>query len=99
MLVDECGEVVDEFDGCPCKLKRTPIPRVTICGIYDDETNLLNFGVSRCSSLDTFVKKTGRELAYKRAETTPVCTVTLRPGERMSNVFYSMVHDLAERYL
>ena len=46
-------------------VSRTPNPRVTICGIYDHDTNVLSIGVSRCSSKDLFVKKIGAKLAYE----------------------------------
>ena len=55
------------------KLRR--VPRITICSIFDPKNKTLTFGVSRCSSKDTFVKSVGRKLAFERALTSPYKTM------------------------
>ena len=44
-----------------------PMPRITICSLLNEDRTKLSFGVAVCSAKDRFVKKVGRELAYKRA--------------------------------
>ena len=65
----------------------TRIPRVTICGIFDPDKKTLTFGVARCSAKDTFVKATGRDLAYKRAITEPYKVVSVPNNEKISKIF------------
>ena len=67
------------------KLRR--VPRITICSIFDPDKKTLTFGVSRCSAKDTFVKATGRDLAYKRAITEPYKVVSVPDNEKISKVF------------
>ena len=65
----------------------TRVPRVTICGIFDPDEKTLTFGATRCSAKDTFVKATGRDLAYKRAITEPYKVVSVPDNEKISKVF------------
>lgn len=44
-----------------------PMPRITICSLLSEDHTKLSFGVAVCSTKDRFIKKVGRELAYKRA--------------------------------
>lgn len=64
------GEMIDYFD-----VKKLPIvkrlPKVTVASVYDPDTNSMSFGMAVCSPKDMFVKKTGREIAYKRAIESP----------------------------
>ena len=69
------------------KLRR--IPRITICSIFDPNTKTLTFGVSRCSSKDTFVKSVGRKLAFERALTSPYKTVHVPDNEKVSDLCIS----------
>ena len=62
-------------------------PRLTICGIYDENAHELSFGVARCSSNDGFVKATGRKLAHDRALATPYKKVKV-------NHLIRKVHDV-----
>lgn len=74
MLLDENNE----FCGVCGDFK--PIsntPRVTICSIYNNETNEVAFGVARCSKCDEFVKKIGRETALERAKNAPYKTISV----------------------
>lgn len=51
-------------------------PRVTICGIYDEEKEIMSFGISVCSTKDQFIKRIGREIAQNRAENKPYMKIT-----------------------
>ena len=66
------------------KLRR--IPRITICSIFDPDKKTLTFGVSRCSSKDTFVKSIGRELAFKRAVNNPYKTIHVSDNAKVSDI-------------
>lgn len=74
-------------------------PRITICGIYDDENNTMSFGVARCSSRDSFVKAKGRELSQNRAETKPYKIVKILPGQKVSDVFMANAVEIDEEVL
>ena len=69
-------------------------PRVSICGVWDTETNTMSFGVARCSSRDTFNKKVGKELARERATKSPYKIVKFTGSPR--NVFESTVRDIED---
>ena len=90
MLLDENNE----FCGVCGDFK--PIsntPRVTICSIYNNETNEVAFGVARCSHRDQFVKSVGRDLSYYRANESPYKVVKI--GEnRVSDVFMTNAMDI-----
>ena len=77
---------------------RKALPRITVCGIYDSETNKLSIGVSRCSSKDLFSKEIGRKLAHERAETKPICVVDILPNEVISHVFFTLARNIENRY-
>lgn len=77
---------------------RKALPRTTICGVYDSETNKLSIGVSRCSPKDLFSKEIGRKLAQERAETKPICVVDVLPNEVVSHVFFALARNLDNRY-
>lgn len=66
------------------KLKR--VPRITICSIFDPDKKALTFGVSRCSSKDTFVKSIGRELAFERALNNPYKIIYVSGNEKVSDI-------------
>ena len=63
------------------------IPRITICGILDSTKNTLAFGVSRCSTKDSFVKSIGRDLSYQRATTNPYKVVSIPNNTKISELF------------
>lgn len=71
---------------------RRSFPRISICGIYDNEANTMSFGVARCSGNDTFVKAIGRNLSRKRAIEKPFRVVKIHPSQKISEVF--MTHAL-----
>ena len=77
----------------------TRIPRVTICGIFDPVKKTLTFGAARCSAKDTFVKATGRDLAYKRATTEPYKVVSVSDGEKISEVFINTCLEIEEEIM
>lgn len=60
--------------------------RVTICGILNESTNTLSFGMARCSSKDVFKKSIGRKLAYDRALNEPLVQVKVTK-ETISSTF------------
>ena len=96
VLVDEhCRPINYTFD---TSIPRKPLPRITVCGVYDSETNKLSIGVSRCSPKDLFSKEIGRKLAQERAETKPVCVVDILPNEVISHVFFSLARTMENRY-
>lgn len=66
------------------KLKR--VPRITICSIFDPDKKTLTFGVSRCSSKDTFVKSIGRKLAFERALNNPYKIIHVSGNEKVSDI-------------
>ena len=66
------------------KLKR--VPRITICSIFDPGKKTLTFGVSRCSSKDTFVKSIGRKLAFERALNNPYKIIHVSGNEKVSDI-------------
>ena len=80
-------------------LENRPVPRISICGIFDNETKVLKIGCSRCSTKDKFDKKLGKELAYTRAETNPIITMKLAEGEVLSHVFFDQAKNLTIRIL
>lgn len=80
-------------------ISRTPLPRISVCGIFDNETRLLQIGYARCSTKDKFDKKIGRTFAQHRAEHKPVITLRLAEGEVLSHIFFEQARCLTERVL
>lgn len=96
VLTDEHGRPITyTWD---VNIPRKTLPRITVCGVYDSETNKLSIGVSRCSPKDLFSKEIGRKLAQERAETKPVCVVDILPGEVISHVFFALAKIMENRY-
>ena len=79
--------------------KIKPIPRVTICGIFNPDDNTISFGVSRCSTKDVFVKSTGKELSYARAKDTPYKVIKVRGGDKISDRFIDSCLEIEEEVL
>lgn len=77
----------------------TRIPRITICGIFDPVKKTLIFGATRCSAKDTFVKATGRDLAYKRATTEPYKVVSVLDSEKVSEVFINTCLEIEKEIM
>lgn len=69
------------------------LPRLTICGIWDTDTDTMSFGYAKCSCKDVFKKSIGREIAYKRATTDPFMTVKIN-GRRVPDVFMDTCIEL-----
>lgn len=83
VVTTNSGEIIGTSD------QVTPIrkiPRITVCGILDTDTNTMSFGVSRCASKDTFVKTVGRSYAKERAEQKPYKVVSVGK-DKISDVF------------
>jgi len=78
---------------------RKGFPRISICGIYDNETNTMSFGVARCSRNDTFVKAIGRDLSRKRAMENPFRVVSIHPAQKISEVFMTHALDIENRVM
>lgn len=78
---------------------RKKLPRVTICGIYDDGEQTMTFGVTKCSEKDIFIKSIGRNLALKRAEESPYRVVRIQPFQKVSEVFMTHATDIEQRVL
>ena len=70
------------------------VPRITICGILDSTKNTLTFGVSRCSTKDSFVKSIGRDLSYQRATTNPYKVVSIPSNTKISELFINTCLDI-----
>lgn len=79
-------------------LSNKPNKRLTACGIYDSDTNVLSIGITICSPNDTFIKDVGKKLAYERAVSNPIMRVNLLKGERVSDVFFDLARDFCKRY-
>ena len=78
---------------------RKSFPRISICGIYDNEAETMSFGVARCSGIDTFVKATGRELSRKRALENPFRVVCVHPSQKISDVFMTHALDIENKIM
>lgn len=50
--------------------------RMTMAGIWDQDTGEVRFGLSICHESDKFVKKIGQELAEKNARENPIMIVS-----------------------
>lgn len=74
------------------------LPRICICGLYDKETDKINFGVSRCSSKDQFIKKTARAFAKKRAMESPFASVVVGDN-RVYDVFMTYARKFEKEIL
>lgn len=74
------------------------LPRLTICSIYDDETQELSFGISRCSEKDLFVKSIGREKALKRAEENPIEIMRIEDKSLLGQIFIDRCLELENEY-
>lgn len=75
------------------------IPRITICSIFDPNKKTLTFGVSRCSSKDTFVKSVGRELAFERALASPYKTIHVSDNEKVSDLCINTCAEIEEEVM
>lgn len=76
--------------------KTTPLPRITICGVLDTETNVLSFGAAVCSSKDRFERKKGRELSEQRALTCPLQKVSVTK-DSISEIFMATAIAIEDR--
>jgi hypothetical protein len=90
VLVDRGKNIV----GAGSLSGRKGFPRVSICGIYDNEENTMSFGVTRCSGNDVFIKSVGRELSRKRALETPFKVVKIHPSQKISDVFSDNAREI-----
>lgn len=88
VLTNDSGEVLFIFDKKPAIVEK--LPRVTVASVYDTETNVLAFGYAVCSPKDQFCKKTGREIAYKRA--------LEKPYKQLVGFKRTRVHELSKSY-
>ena len=69
-------------------------PRVSICGVYDDEEQTMTYGVALCSHKDIFNKSIGRELARERAYKNPYKVVNIHPSYTVSETFMFHARDI-----
>jgi len=72
----------------------TNLPRISICGIWDTETNKMSFGVARCSYKDSFDKSIGRNISRKRANETPFKIIDVDPNDSISDQFLAAARDI-----
>lgn len=94
VYVDANGNVVAHGAN---KSNFTPIPRYTVCSVYNKEDNTLAFGVARCSHKDAFKRSIGREISLKRALENPITTVTVPTGLRISRMTRDIAFQLIEQ--
>lgn len=73
-------------------------PRITVCGVWNTDTNIMSFGIATCSENDLFVKKTGRELSYERAINDPVKSIDLEEGDNVSELFISVAREFENEH-
>lgn len=76
-----------------------PIPRITICGIYDNEQNTMSYGVAKCNKYDEFNKKLGQEISYARAMMKPYKVVEIHPEDKISELFIKHARIIEEEVL
>lgn len=88
VITDDSGEVLFICDKKLATISK--LPRITVASVYDDETNVLAFGVAICSPKDLFKKSIGREIAYKRALETP--------KRQLVGFKRSKLHELSRSY-
>ena len=74
-------------------------PRITICSIFDPDKKTLTFGVSRCSSKDTFVKSIGRKLAFERALASPYKIIHVSNNEKVSDLCINTCVEIEEEVM
>ena len=75
------------------------LPRVTICGVYDNEQNTMTYGIARCSSRDNFVRRIGQKISYNRAFKNPYKIVQINPTDKISEVFITNAKLIEEEVL
>jgi hypothetical protein len=75
------------------------LPRVTICGIYDNEEQTLSFGVAKCAEGDEFNKKLGQRITYARALNKPYRVVQIKPEDKISKLFITNAKDIEQEVL
>lgn len=71
--------------------------RYTVAGIA--EGSQMALGVAACSVQDTFVKKTGREIAIKRAEQAESGVVQIGKNPSLGNAFRRVAQGLVSSLL
>lgn len=75
------------------EIKRESLPRLTICGIWDTDTNMISFGAACCSENDRFVRRIGRNISRHRATNCPNKVVNV--GDRkVPDVFMDTAREL-----
>lgn len=75
------------------------IPRVTICGIYDNIENTMSYGVAKCSEQDNFSRKMGQRISYSRALKCPYRIVHIQPEDKISKLFITHAKDIEKEVL
>ena len=63
--------------------------RLSIAGVYDDETKLLRIDVAKCNKKDMFVKQFGKQIAMARTFKHPSVELLVKgesPGRDFVNV-------------
>lgn len=75
------------------------LPRVTICGIYDNEEHTLSFGVAKCTKGDEFNKKLGQNISYARASKKPYRVVQINPEDKISKLFITNAKNIEQEVL
>lgn len=97
VVVDENGEVLYVCSHMEAKTKK--LPRVTVATLYNRDANEMSFAVSVCANKDQFIKRIGRELAHKRAETEPELIVRGIKRNKVSATSKRYAQELIDKYL
>lgn len=95
VIVDETDHIVHHG----AKYGVFSLPRVTICGIYDDEAHTMSYGVARCSSRDEFKREFGQRISYGRAVKRPYRVIQIQPTDKISEVFIANAKAIEEEVL
>ena len=77
--------------------KSKMLPRLTICGIYDHDTNELSIGASRCSHRDPFVKAIGKRLSEERAYKDPYTVIKV--DREVHSVFIGICQSIEYKFM
>lgn len=76
-----------------------PLPRLTICGVYDNEEHTMTYGVAICSSKDVFKRKIGQKISYDRAFIKPYRIVKINPSDKISELFINNARQIEHEIL
>ena len=89
----------NQVENVNCISNYKPFPRLTICGIYDNEEHTMTYGIALCSERDTFRRKIGQKISYKRAFIKPYRVVNIKPEDKISDLFIRNARNIESEIL